>query len=68
MDEDDLTEADVRVAILNGRIEKELTEDPRGLRFLVRGNPADSEKEIEVIYRFLPSGTLRIITVYDLEN
>ena len=68
MDDDDLTEADVRLAILNGRIAKELTKDPRGLRFLVRGNSVDSEKEIEVNCRFLPSGTLRIITVYDLEN
>ena len=41
MDEDDLTEADVRQA-MNGRIANELTEDQRGLRFLVRGKTADS--------------------------
>jgi hypothetical protein len=41
MDEDDLTEANVRQA-MNGRIANELTEDQRGLRFLVRGNTADS--------------------------
>lgn len=66
MDEDELTEADVRQAILKGRIANELTEDPRGVRFLVRGNATDSERVIEVICRFLPSGALRIITVYDL--
>lgn len=37
MDEDDLDEADVRQAILHGDISAELTDDPRGLRFVVRG-------------------------------
>ena len=68
MDEDDLTDRDVSQAILNGNIANELTQDPRGVRFLVRGNTTDSGREIEVICRFLPSAALRIITVYDLGN
>ncbi|MGH9429365.1 MAG: DUF4258 domain-containing protein [Terriglobia bacterium] len=68
MDEDDLTERDVSQAILNGRIANKLTGDPRGVRFQVRGNTTDSEKEIELICRFLPSGALRIITVYGLRQ
>jgi len=38
MDEDDLDELDVRFAILHGDVSSELTDDPRGIRFLVRGS------------------------------
>jgi len=38
MDEDDLDEADVRQAVLHGDINAELTDDPRGIRFVVRGS------------------------------
>jgi hypothetical protein len=66
MDEDDLDEADVREAILGGRLGAELTDDPRGTRFVVRGSTQSKNREIEVVCRFLPSGLLRIITVYEL--
>ncbi|MFQ5910542.1 MAG: DUF4258 domain-containing protein [Thermoplasmata archaeon] len=62
MDEDDLTEAEVRRALLNGELRARLTDDPRGLRFVVRGT--SNGVEIETVCRFLPSGLLRIITVY----
>lgn len=66
MDEDDLDESDVRYAILNGAVSSELTDDPRGIRFVVRGRACDQNREVEVVCRFLPSGFLRIITVYQL--
>ena len=68
MDEDDLDEADVRQAVLHGDINAELTDDPRGIRFVVRGMPRNKEREMEVVCRFLPSSLLRIITVYKLEE
>jgi len=63
MDDDDLTDRDVRWVLLNGVIEAELTHDPRGTRFVVRGMLRDL-MEVEVVCRFLMSGSLRIITVY----
>jgi hypothetical protein len=68
MDEDKLVEEDVRHAILHGSLESELTDDPRGVRFVVRGQGQDEDFEIEVVCRFLPSGMLRIITVYAIEE
>jgi hypothetical protein len=47
MDEDDLTDADVRATILNGRVAKTLTDDPRGERFVVRGLPRGREAQAE---------------------
>ena len=66
MDEDDLNESDVRYGILHGEISSELTDDPRGIRFVVLGNTQDQNRSLEVVCRFLPSGLLRIITVYQI--
>ena len=68
MDEDDLDEADLCNAILNGVVSAELTDDPRGIRFVVRGLAGDAVREVEVVCRFLPSGLLRKITVYELKG
>ncbi len=68
MDEDDLDETDFRQAVLHGEISAELTDDPRGMRFVVRGTTSDKEREMEVVCRFLPSGLLRVITAYQLEE
>jgi len=43
----------------------ELTDDPRGVRFIIYGSPKD-EIDVEVVCRFLPSGFMRIITAYAL--
>lgn len=66
MDEDALEEADVRWVLLNGRISRRLSDDPRGMRFVVRARLA-TRNEVEVVCRILPSGNLRIITVYVVE-
>ena len=68
MDEDSLTEEDVRDVILHGNVVAELTDDPRGVRFVVKGTTRNGDEEVEVVCRFLPSGLLRIITVYALEE
>ncbi len=68
MDEDDLTDADMRDALFKGKVVDRLSDDPRGIRFVVRGTPKDDDSEIEVVCRFMPSGLLRIITVYVLEE
>jgi Domain of unknown function (DUF4258) len=68
MDEDDLTHDDVCEALLHGKQVGVLTDDPRGLRFVVRGAIQDQAIEIEVVTRFLPSGLLRIITAYVIEE
>jgi Domain of unknown function (DUF4258) len=68
MDDDDLDETDVRYAILHGEISSELTDDPRGIRFVVLGNTQDKTRSMEVVCRFLPTDLLRIITVYQIEE
>lgn len=68
MDDDDLDETDVRYVVLHREISSELTDDPRGIRFVVCGNAADKNRSLEVVCRFLPSGLLRIITVYQIEE
>jgi len=68
MDDDDLDETDVRYAVLHGEISSELTDDPRGIRFVVLGNAKDKSRSLEVVCRFLPTGLLRIITVYKKEE
>ena len=62
MDEVSLTDADVRQVLLHGNLVGKLTDDPRGIRFVLLGSPRG--KDIEVVCRFLPSGLLRIVTVY----
>ncbi len=68
MDEDGLDEADVQQVIMRGSLSTKLTDDPRGTRFVVRGTARNQDCEIEVVCRFLPSGMLRMITVYKLEE
>jgi hypothetical protein len=66
-EDDDLSVADLRGAILTGRVVQILTSDLRGNRYVVRGTAQD-EREIEVVCRFLASGKLRILTVYAVEE
>lgn len=68
MDDDRVLESDVVDVIMRGKLVARLTGDPRGLRFVIRGTTVEEETEIEVVCRFLPSGILRIITVYAIED
>ena len=65
--DDDLERLDVENAILKGRIEKKLSEDPRGARYRLKG-PARDGRLIHVIVRFKADAHLIIITVYALET
>ena len=62
MDEDDLSDADVREAILRGGVRSELTDDPRSVRYLVKGKSGSIG--MEIIARFTAEDRIRIITVY----
>lgn len=66
-EDDDLAVADLRDAILTGRVVQILTNDPRGNRYVIRGKARDG-RAIEVVCRFLTSGKLRVLTVYALEE
>jgi len=68
MDDDALLEEELREVLLRGRLVSELTDDPRGTRFVVQGKPKDRDLQVEVVCRFLPSGLMRIITAYELEE
>ncbi len=65
MDEDDLDALDVESAILTGSIERELTHDPRGTRFVVVGTACDLRTSVGVVVRFVESGRLLVITAYE---
>jgi hypothetical protein len=67
MDDDRLLQSDVLEVIRRGKLVAKLTGDSRGLRFVIRGT-TEKEIEVEVVCRFLPSGILRIITVYAVED
>jgi hypothetical protein len=67
MEEDNLDVLDVESAILTGEIEQALTRDPRGTRYVVRGNATDQETLIGVVVRFVEHEQLLIITVYEIE-
>ncbi len=54
---------DVEHAILHGSVQKKMTRDPRGTRYLIEG-PAGDGRLMHVVCRFHEVGTLLIITVY----
>jgi hypothetical protein len=68
MDEDDLAETEVLDVLLRGRLGARQSRDARGVRFVVRGRSSASDARVEIVCRFLPGGTLRIITAYRLED
>lgn len=67
MADDNLTFADVQMAITKGRINRKLTRDPRGTRYEVIG-PARDGRMIGIIYRIKSTGKLLFITTYALEK
>jgi hypothetical protein len=62
-DDDDLTLDDIVDVLLNGDLDSTYTDDPRGPRYVVRGD-VDND-QVDVVCRFRQDGTLLIIiTVY----
>jgi len=64
---DNLTFADVEMAIVKGRIDRKFTRDPRGTRYEVIG-PATDGRIIGIICRIKSTGKLLFITTYALEE
>ena len=67
MEEDHLDVLDVESAVLTGVIDKVLTVDPRGTRFVVIGNATDQVTPVAVVGRFVEHDQLLIITVYEIK-
>lgn len=63
--DDKLERADIKNAILKGKIVKKFTEDVRGTRYRIEG-PARDDRIIHIICRYREDGSLIIITSYAL--
>lgn len=62
-DADNLRLDDIRIVLLTGDLDSIYTEDPRGPRYVIRGDVG--ENAVDVACRFRSDGTLLIIiTVY----
>jgi hypothetical protein len=62
-DADDLTLDDILSVLMNGALDSTYTDDPRGPRYVMRGDVG--EDEVDVVCRFRSNGKLLIIiTVY----
>jgi len=66
MANDDLTFADIEMAIANGDIRRRFTRDPRGTRYEIVG-PATEWRRVAVICRIKTTGRLLLITTYRVE-
>jgi len=66
MANDDLDMIDIETAILNGKIRRRFSRDPRGVRYEVVGTALDG-REVAVICRIKNTGKLLLVTTYTLE-
>ncbi len=63
---DDVTFADIEMAIGRGRIRDRFTRDPRGTRYEIVG-PATDGRQLAVVCRIKTTGKLLLITTYLVE-
>ena len=68
MDADNLDVLDVEAAILTGRLQEVLTDDPRGKRFVVHGKGCDQVTAIGVVTRLVEKNDVLVLTVYELRR
>jgi hypothetical protein len=66
MAEDELGIYDIECAILKGKIIKKEKEDPRGVKFVIKGAGVDLSTSIGIVGRFKETGVFLIITVYKI--
>ena len=66
MSEDRLRIFDVESAIFNGKIIKRGKEDPRGIKYIIKGVGSDQSTPVGVVGRFKETGVFLIITVYKI--
>ena len=63
-DADNLTLDDILDILLNGDLDSTYTDDPRGPRYVIRGDMG--EDEVDVVCRFRSDGKLLIIITVDV--
>ena len=68
MAENRLDILDVECTILEGKITKTETNDPRGPRFTVVGPARDGRTEVGVVGRFTETGAYLVVTVYEVTS
>jgi hypothetical protein len=68
MAEDNLDVLDIESAILRGEIDRVLTKDPRGTRYVVIGTATDESTPVGVVVRFVEHNQLLILTIYEIEG
>jgi len=67
MADDDLIFPDIEMAIVQGRVHRKFTRDPRGTRYEIVG-PTIDDREIAIICRIKSTGKLLFITTYTAEE
>ena len=68
MAEDGLDIFDVEAAIINGRLTKTETEDPRGTRYTIIGRAVNNKTLVGVVGRFKETGVFLIVTAYEVSD
>lgn len=63
MANDDLQLVDIEMVILNGKVRRRFTRDPRGTRYEVVG-PSTDGRQVAIICRLKETGKLLFITTY----
>lgn len=66
MSEDRLRIFNVESAIFNGKIKKREKEDPRVIKYIIKGVGNDQSVPVGVVNRFKETGVFLIITVYKI--
>ena len=64
MAEDKIGILDVESAVLSGKIIKRQKDDPRGVKYVIKGVGSNQSTPIGVVGRFKETGIFLIITVY----
>ncbi|MBI5529392.1 MAG: DUF4258 domain-containing protein [Deltaproteobacteria bacterium] len=68
MAEDDLGIADIECAVVGGTIVRKEFDDLRGPKYVVTGVAVDGVTKVGVVCRFKETGTMLIITVYEISE
>lgn len=66
MAEDLLDIMDIEWAILHGSINRTIKDDPRGTKYIVKGNAMDQITPVGIVGRFTDNRRFLIITVYKI--
>lgn len=66
MAEDELGIFDIKSAILSGKVIKKEKDDPRGVKYVIKGVGTNQTTPIGVVGRFKETGVFLIITVYKI--